>query len=29
MTACAAFELAGEASMFSLMLDQIQQTYYT
>jgi hypothetical protein len=24
MTACAAFEIPGEASMFSLMLDQIQ-----
>jgi hypothetical protein len=28
MTACAAFELPGEASMFSLCLDQIQQSYY-
>jgi hypothetical protein len=25
MTACAAFEIPGEASMFSLMLDQIQE----
>jgi len=25
MTTCAAFEISGEASMFSLMLDQIQQ----
>lgn len=25
MTTCAAFEIPGEASMFSLMLDQIQQ----
>jgi hypothetical protein len=29
MTACAAFELPGEASMFSLCLDQIQQSYYS
>ena len=29
MTACAAFEIPGEASMFSLCLDQIQQSYYT
>jgi len=28
MTACAAFELPGEASMFSLCLDQIQISYY-
>lgn len=28
MTACAAFEIPGEASMFSLMLDQIQHTTY-
>ena len=27
MTACAAFEIPGEASMFSLCLDQIQGTY--
>jgi hypothetical protein len=29
MSACAAFELPGEASMFSLCLDQIQQSYYS
>ena len=29
MTACAAFEIPGEASMFSLCLDQIQQSHYT
>ena len=28
MTACAAFEIPGEASMFSLCLDQIQQSYF-
>jgi hypothetical protein len=28
MTACAAFEIPGEASMFSLMLDTIQESYY-
>jgi hypothetical protein len=28
MGACAAFEIPGEASMFSLCLDQIQQSYY-
>ena len=28
MTACAAFEIPGEASMFSLCLDQIQKTTY-
>jgi hypothetical protein len=28
MTACAAFESPGEASMFSLCLDQIQISYY-
>lgn len=28
MTACAAFEIPGEASMFSLVLDQIQQNDY-
>ena len=27
MTACAAFEIPGEASMFTLCLDQIQGTY--
>jgi hypothetical protein len=27
MTACAAFEIPGEASMFSLCLDQIQSNY--
>lgn len=27
MTACAAFEIPGEASMFSLCLDQIQSTH--
>lgn len=29
MRTCAAFEIPGEASMFSLMLDQIQQSDYT
>lgn len=29
MTTCAAFEIPGEASMFTLMLDQIQQSNYT
>ncbi len=28
MVTCAAFEIPGEASMFSLMLDQIQQIQY-
>jgi len=28
MTSCVAFEIPGEASMFSLMLDQIQQSQY-
>ncbi len=28
MTTCAAFEIPGEASMFTLCLDQIQQTSY-
>ena len=28
MSACAAFEIPGEASMFSLCLDQIQTSYY-
>jgi hypothetical protein len=28
MTTCAAFEIPGEASMFSLCLDQIQKTTY-
>ena len=28
MNACAAFEIPGEASMFSLTLDQIQQSEY-
>jgi hypothetical protein len=28
MIACAAFEQPGEASMFTLCLDQIQQSYY-
>ena len=28
LNACAAFEQPGEASMFSLCLDQIQQSYY-
>lgn len=28
MTACAAFEIPGEASMFSLVLDQIQSSQY-
>jgi len=28
MSTCAAFEIPGEASMFSLMLDQIQQNFH-